>query len=61
MSLRRHKAMTTADDFRPDDQEHSDEDKIEQALSQMEMLYRSRCIHPPQGSNVTVREIEKEE
>jgi hypothetical protein len=55
------RAMTTADDFRPDDQEQSEEDKIEQGFSQMEMLYRSRCIQPPQGSNVTVREIEKEE
>jgi hypothetical protein len=53
--------MTTPDDFRPDDQEQKDEEKIEQGFSQMEMLYRSRCIQPPMGSNVTVREIEKEE
>ena len=54
--------MKTPDDFKPDDdQEQRDEDKIEQGFGQMEMLYRSRCIQPPMGSNVTVREIEKEE
>ena len=34
---------------------------IERGFEQMEMLYKSRCIQPPTGSNVTVREIEKDE
>lgn len=33
---------------------------IEKGFEQMEMIYRSRCIQPPQGSNVTVRDIEVE-
>lgn len=40
----------------------SDEDEsIDSALLQMEMIYKSRCIHPPRGSNVTIREIKKDE
>ncbi len=34
---------------------------IESALQQMEVLYRSRCVQPPLGSNITIREIKKEE
>lgn len=34
---------------------------IDRGLEQMEMLYKSRCIQPPTGSNVTVREIIKHE
>lgn len=33
---------------------------IEEAFAQMELLYRSRCVQAPTGSNVTVREIEKD-
>lgn len=32
---------------------------IEKGFEQMEMIYRSRCIQPPHGNNVTVRDIEK--
>jgi len=31
---------------------------IEKGFEQMEMIYRSRCIQPPHGKNVTVREID---
>lgn len=34
---------------------------IDGAFLQMEMIYRSRCVQPPLGSNVTVREIKKDE
>lgn len=50
--------MTIDDDFTADDKEAEDDEKIEQGFSQMEMLYRSRCIQAPLGSNVVVREIE---
>lgn len=38
----------------------SDDESIDRALTQMESIYKSRCIQPQGGSNVTVREIEKE-
>jgi len=34
---------------------------IDTAFVQMESIYKSRCIQPPHGSNVTVREIKKDE
>lgn len=34
---------------------------IEKALQQMEVLYKSRCVQAPLGSNITIREINKEE
>ncbi|MBW1635954.1 MAG: hypothetical protein JRJ68_06730 [Deltaproteobacteria bacterium] len=34
---------------------------ITRGFEQMEMIYKSRCIQAPDGSNVTVREIVKEE
>ncbi len=34
---------------------------IDRAFIEMEMIYKSRCVQPPLGSNVTVREIENEE
>lgn len=36
-------------------------ESIEAALQQMEVLYKSRCVQPPLGSNITIREIKKEE
>ena len=36
-------------------------DKLDAELLQIETLYRSRCITPPKGSNVTVREVKKDE
>jgi len=32
---------------------------IERAFMQMELIYKSRCIQPPRGSNVTIREVKK--
>jgi len=34
---------------------------IIKGFEQMEMIYKSRCVPVPDGSNVTVREIVKEE
>lgn len=40
----------------------SEEDEaIERAFVQMELIYKSRCVQAPGGSNVTVREIQKDE
>ncbi len=38
-----------------------DGETIEQALQQMQILYKSRCVQASHGSNVTIREIKKEE
>jgi len=41
---------------------HEDEsNSITKGFEQMEMIYKSRCIQVPDDSNVTVREIVKEE
>lgn len=40
---------------------HEDGEAIDQALVQMEVLYRCRCVQAPSGSNITVREIKNEE
>lgn len=53
--------MNTSDDFKPDDTELEDDEKIELGFTQMELLYRSRCVQPPLGTNVVVREIEKDD
>lgn len=47
----------------PDEAEKvmNDDESIDRALIQMGLIYRSRCIQPPRGSNVTVREITKDE
>ena len=38
-----------------------DADSIDRALDQMSSIYKSRCIQPQNGSNVTIREIKKKE
>ncbi len=38
-----------------------DGEAIEQAFRQMAVLYKSRCVQAPLGSNITIREIKKEE
>jgi hypothetical protein len=56
--------MDTAKKEYPEkDQEEKldDGDTIDSAFLQMEMLYRSRCVQPPLGSNVTIKEIKKDE
>lgn len=53
--------MNTDDKTTPEENELEDEQKIEEGFTQMEMLYRSRCVQPPLGNNVVVREIEKDE
>lgn len=44
-----------------DHQDIEEGEAIEKALLQMEVLYKSRCIQAPLGSNITIREIHKEE
>ncbi|MGB3209800.1 MAG: hypothetical protein WBB19_03755 [Desulforhopalus sp.] len=44
-----------------EDKRINEDDAIDRAFTQMESIYKSRCIHPPLGSNVTIREIEKKE
>lgn len=34
-----------------------EDEAIDTALLQMELLYKSRCVQPPLGKNVTIREI----
>ena len=43
-----------------DEDELTEDEKLDQALTQMEMLCRSRCVQSPLQSNVTIREINKE-
>jgi hypothetical protein len=38
-----------------------EEEAIDRALVQMTLIYKSRCVQPPSGSNVTIREIKKTE
>lgn len=47
----------------PDEAEKvmNDDESIDRALIQMGLIYKSRCIQPPRGSNVTIREITKDE
>ena len=45
----------------PDEEENgnlSEEESIDRALLQMDILCRSRCVKAPTTPNVTVREIE---
>ncbi len=37
------------------------DEAIDRAFVQMELIYKSRCVQPPGGSNVTIREIKKDE
>lgn len=43
------------------DKKTEEDDAIERALRQMESIYKSRCVQPQGGSNVTIREIKKDE
>lgn len=38
-----------------------DTDAMEQGFHQLETIYRSRSVQSPKATNVTVREIKKEE
>ncbi len=55
--------MTENRDRNEESREYSKEEgkSIEKGFEQMEMIYKSRCVQVPTGSNVTVREIKKEE
>ncbi len=55
--------MSEAKDRNKESREYSEKEgeSIEKGFEQMEMLYKSRCVQVPTGSNVTVREIKTEE
>ncbi len=55
--------MTTEENRNDKDSKtHADDgEKIELGFTQMEILYKSRCVQSPVGKNVFVREIETEE
>ena len=55
--------MTEDKDRNEESREYSKEEgeSIEKGFEQMEMIYKSRCVQVPTGSNVTVKEIKKEE
>lgn len=38
-----------------------DDEAIDKAFIQMEVIYKSRCVQAPHGNNVTIREIKKQE
>jgi hypothetical protein len=46
----------TAKDNLPQEEDTS----INDSFLQLEILYKSRCVQPPSGSNVTVREVKAE-
>lgn len=41
--------------------EMSEEESIEHALLQMDILYRTRCVQSPFSSNVTISEIDTQD
>ena len=55
MDATNDKKINEQDSISPEDE------AIGTALLQMELLYKSRCVQPPLGKNVTIREIKKDE
>lgn len=43
------------------DSDAAEDEAIENALKQMDLIIKSRCVQPPTGSNVTIREIKKDD
>jgi len=41
--------------------EKEEDEAIDRAFRQMEVIYKSRCVQPPLGSNVTIREVKKDQ
>jgi len=53
--------MNEKDESSDMEKESNMEDKLDEALEQIDMLYKSRCVQPPSGnSNVTIKEINKD-
>lgn len=48
-------------DQNEDSEDLNDEEKLDQALHDVEMIYRSRCVDVPLTSNVTVKEVDKKD
>ncbi len=53
MDTQKNTANTTED--------QDQQDSIEEAFQQMEVLYKSRCIDAPVGTHVTIREVKSNE
>lgn len=53
--------MTAQHDIKNNELTEQESDKLDADLLAVELLYRSRCVQAPKGSNVVVREIEKKE
>lgn len=45
--------------IKTDDLSEQELDALDANLLEIELLYRSRCVSAPNGTNVVVREIEK--
>ncbi len=43
------------------DKQTDEAEAIDRAFLQMELIYKSRCVQPPLGSNVTIREVKKDQ
>jgi len=43
------------------DKQTDEDEAIDRAFLQMELIYKSRCVQPPRGSNVTIREVKKDQ
>lgn len=41
--------------------DNEDDKALDMALQQMEVLYKSRCVQASIGTNITIREVKKEE
>ena len=52
---------TNDNNIKEQDRTSTEDQAIDTALLQMELLYKSRCVQPPLGKNVTIREIKKDE
>lgn len=54
--------MESTEENTMDDQQNTvdEAEAIDNALLQMEILYKCRCVQPPLGTNVTIREIQKD-
>ena len=50
------KELTEKEDIKQEELDQLDDD-----LHAIEMLYKSRCVQAPMGSNVKVREIKEDE
>lgn len=53
--------MTTPHDDNVTEISEQELEKLDADLLEVEILYKSRCVQAPKGTNVVVREIEKKD